>query len=183
MRERINEQFVPVAPRHAGEMLKSIDRAQFALERHLPVIQQGGRVGEESKLVLSTSQQERVNQVLLAALAPESFLKLVTEGRATRVGMETFQEVHPELFTDLQEQAIETVLKPSTTYQAKLKLQYLFNIPVTFELSNIAEKQENIYGEAPEQAAPAAERGPLRAKGVDNLKRSESSSATSAQFG
>lgn len=177
-----------IAPKHAEVMRQQTATAQQLISKELPPVVQSGVLGRESKLVMTPAQTQRINQVMLAVYAPKTFLDYIKSGTATKAGMNALKVSHPTLFSELQMKAGQAIIQKEIPYQNKLKLQYMFDLPTTFELSDISIKQQawgTDQGASQEQAQGGQPdpTGSLRAKGLDKMQRSEQNAAPSAQFG
>ena len=175
------------APKHAAIMRQQTQMANNLVAQELPPVVQSGVLGRDTKLVMTPSQTQRVNQVMLASYAPKTFLEYIKNGTATKAGMNALKEIHPNLFFELQQQAAQTIVNKDVPYQNKMKLQYMFELPATFELSDISLKQSAYASAGNSQERQQNGRpdptGSLRAKGLDQMERSVENAAPSAQFG
>lgn len=175
------------APKHAAMMRQQTQMANNLVAKELPPVVQSGVLGRDTKLVMTPSQTQRVNQVMLASYAPKTFLEYIKNGTATKAGMNALKEIHPNLFFELQQQAAQTIVDKEIPYQNKMKLQYMFELPATFELSDISLKQRAYASAGNSQERQQNGRpdptGSLRAKGLDQMERSVENAAPSAQFG
>ena len=101
--------------------------------------------------------------------------------------MNALKEIHPNLYMELQQEAAQAIVNKDVPYQNKMKLQYMFELPATFELSDISLKQSAYSSpgasQERQQGGQPDPTGPLRAKGLDQMERSVDNAAPSAQFG
>lgn len=175
------------APKHAAMMRQQTQMANNLVAQELPPVVKSGVLGRDTKLVMTPSQTQRVNQVMLASYAPKTFLEYIKNGNATKAGMNALKEVHPNLYFELQQEAAQTIVNKDVPYQNKMKLQYMFELPATFELSDISLKQSAYASQGNSQEKSQGGQpdptGSLRAKGLDQMERSVDNAAPSAQFG
>lgn len=174
-----------VAPNYARTINRQINVAEGIVQEVLPTVKEPTKIGEtESKLIMSPAQSQTLNQVMLASFAPNEFMKVIKSGKATKKGMQALQQAHPKIYEQLTEAAIEAVISGTASRQDKLKLQYMFNLPITSDMKNIGMRQQLLYGEQPQATGEVQQRETtkLRAKGLDNMTFAEETAATSSQF-
>ena len=170
-----------IAPKYAETMRRQVEVAKSQVAAVLPPVIESGILGKESKLVMTPSQANQVNQVMLASFAPTEFVKVMADGKATRAGMDALASAHPSLYQQMVKDAAEVAVDPKTPYQKKLKLQSMFGLSVTFEMQDIALVQQVAYGKPQEQVAQR-ESSKLNAKGVRDIETAQATAPTSAQF-
>ena len=174
------------APKYAAKMQSQVDIAKGLVENIIPPGVIDETVKGEELVNLSKGQIRRINNIMVSAFSPTEFVSMLKNNQVSPEMMDTFKQAHPNLYAEMHGEAIQTVSEEELPRQSSLRLQYLFDIPVSTGLSNIAQTQTLLYGQ--EQQEDTQTQGQTQAikprvKGLDKLRLGERTSPTSAQFG
>ena len=176
-----------VAPQHAQMMQTQLQIAKSLISQVIPQGLFDETIKKQEIIDLSQGQVRKINNILVATLAPSAFMDMLNQNQVSPKLMEVFKQAQPDLFLEMQMQATKVASKTELPRQAKLRLQYLFGIPVNNSLRNIGNTQMQLYGQqntqAQEQQTSSTGGTKLRVKGLDNLERSKEMGSISARFG
>jgi hypothetical protein len=177
-----------IAPKYAAVMQRQLNVAKSLVAQVVPPNLDAKLIKKDGRN-LSPGQVRKINEIMVASFSPSEYLAEIKEGRATTTGMEAFRRAHPKLYSELYLEAVKTLTtKKDLPRQSKLRLQYMFDIPVTASLQDIALTQQIVYGQREDttqaqEPQAAGQVGKPRAKGLDKLDLSEQEAPTSAAFG
>lgn len=121
----------------------------------------------------SGTEMAKFERYLTAVEKPVEVLKNFADGKMSREESEALQQVYPDLFSRLQDQAMSYVgANPHLPYNKKLQLGVLLGIPTdpSLQPQNILGLQGNFSSQQPQPTQPESGAVKPSQKGLQNLK-------------
>lgn len=147
-------------PREAAAMATQAMRAVAYLQSHIPASDRLATAGiqpQYNRASVSSVERQSFMRRMEAADNPRAVLTRISDGSATREEVETLRAVYPQLFAQLQREAVDQVasLNRRLTWREAQELSQIFGIAADGLLSgqNIAAMQSTYANPPAEQQA------------------------------